>query len=76
MANRLPQPQLAIELRMACDAAMIVDPVRGADAAAMKRVRRLLETHPNWHTHSHLRHNLGARRMAWLRAVEQRWTAA
>lgn len=69
--TRISQQRLAIELRMACDAAMTVNPVLGPNAAAMRRVKRLLEDYPDALTHSHLLHNLGNRRVEWLRRVRE-----
>lgn len=67
----LSQRRLAIELRLACDTAMTVNPSQGkANGAAMRRVRALLRANPEWESMSHVVHNLGARRIAWLTRVQ------
>jgi hypothetical protein len=69
--KRLNQHRLAVELRMATDAAMTVDPVRGPNRPAMRRVRQLLRDHPEALTKSHVVWNLGNRRAEWLRQIKE-----
>ena len=71
MTDRLNQHRLAIELRIATDAAMIVDPVRGPNRPAMRRVRQLLHDYPDALGHSHVVWNLGNRRAEWLRQIKE-----
>lgn len=73
MERRLSQPELAIVLRRWTDSAMIVDPANGPSRYALRRVKQLLSDYPEAMTASHVRHNLGTRRLAWLEAVRQRW---
>ena len=71
--RRLSQPELAIELRRWTDTAMIVDPATGPSPYALRRVKSLLAAYPESLTASHVRHNLGTRRLSWLNEVKKRW---
>lgn len=71
MSERMGQQRLAIELRLATDAAMVVDPVRGPNRPAMRRVRQLLRDYPDALSHSHVVWNLGNRRAEWLRQIKE-----
>lgn len=72
--RRLSQPELAITLRQWTDAAMTVRPVEGPNTYALRRVKQLLSAYPEALTASHVRHNLGTRRLAWLAEVQKRWS--
>ena len=72
VSKKLPQQQLAIELRTVTDAAMTVDPGRGAHIPAMRRLKGMLADNPGWRSYSHVVYNLGPRRIAWLEGLEKR----
>ncbi len=71
--RRLSQPRLALEIRRLTDEAMIVRPLHGPNRAAMRALRDLLRQYPHALRSSHIRWNLGQRRLTWLEAVQGRW---
>ena len=68
--ERMGQIRLAIELRLTTDSAMLVNPTTGrSNPGALRRVKQLLREYPDALGQSHVRHNLGPRRIAWLQQV-------
>jgi hypothetical protein len=67
--RRLSQPRLAIALREAVDEAMILGPDFRRNRSALRRLRLLLDEYPAALSHTHVVHNLGAKRMAWLQGM-------
>jgi hypothetical protein len=73
MTERLSQPRLALEVRRLTDEAMIVRPDYGPNRQAMRQLRELLAAYPEALSKSHIRWNLGERRLSWLEALLRRW---
>lgn len=63
MTDRLPQRVLLYELKRAIDRARHSPQPRWVEAAL-----KLVEENPNGMKSKHITHNLGAERLAWLRA--------
>ena len=61
--SEMPQRRLALELRLAIDRAQL-------DPRAVKGVRRLVRKNPRGSTASHVTHNLGPKRRAWLARLD------
>lgn len=72
-AEPLPQRLLAAELRYRIDVAMRAEGVAPGNASvtpigpSLGRVRELADKHPKGLRSQHVRHNLGAARLGWLK---------
>lgn len=63
-----PQQALAVELRKVIDAAMIYSDNR-RNRKALDRLKLLLRRNPDVLNSSHVKHNLGQRRLDWIARV-------